>query len=154
MNKLRISCEYIEHGWAELEFSNDIDSLLVVVSYVFDGLYGLLKAAYDLNIQVNETEISLFDEPCEYRVYLKKENNNLNLSIYYFEQISYIGDSKSKEDGILKFTAFTNLKRFTNQIIDLFYNFLNEYGEEKYKEKWHQPFPMDLYEKLKSERKY
>lgn len=133
MIKFFIKISEINYGWTDITFENGVENITMNVSYVLDGLDSLLEATYKLNTISNESESSFFSEPDEYRIFLKNENNILKIQIFYFKEKSFDTLEHIIHKGKLVFKIETNKKRFTNQVMDLFYYLLNTYGENEYK---------------------
>lgn len=151
-DKLLIS-GIIESGWTSIKFQCGDDNLEIRTSYIFDGLTNFLTAISLLNKGLCETETTLIDEPTEHILHFKKSGESDNLTITFFKFENYNGIPL--RDRIIKehksnFEIFTDLKRLTIQVFNLFEYFKNSYGLDGYEEKWRHKFPADKLKELKN----
>ena len=150
MTRVKLLCE-IEAGWASLTLMNGKQKDAIFFSHLFDGLEGLLDTVIDLNLGATEADCHLFADAESFGFQFKRNMSELEIKLYNFNGwMNYMSIADIAEKGLLILDTDCSLKRFSNQVIQLFEKLLKTYGLEGYERVWGNAFPSDKLDQLKS----
>jgi hypothetical protein len=81
-----IEYELEDGGWAYAKISNGEKNITIRITYLRDTLKNLAQAALQLTEGAETAKVMFMDEPGEHQIlFLKKENENINYRLLWFE---------------------------------------------------------------------
>jgi hypothetical protein len=128
------SYRLIGSGWAEARIADETSSVEMTASYLTDALGDLLSALAALNRGDSHSErFSWDEEPAEHRWILRRDGDEVDLSILWFHDIY---KPQPDEAGRLIFATRQPLAELVRAVSAAAAHLLEEVGEDGYRERW------------------
>ncbi|WP_168186919.1 hypothetical protein [Elizabethkingia sp. JS20170427COW] len=136
-------------GWAILEIGNGDKTIKIDISYLHDSLKNMAESAINLRNKF-ETSVIFMDEPGEHWLVLKKnKKNDIEYELRWYEHWAS-WNLLNEEKYEVKMDGITTLPKYINEVRKNLIQIFEQYGTEKYKEKWGEhEFPIQEYKQLK-----
>jgi len=130
-DKLHLSLESLDAGWAEISISNESTAEKFIASHVL----------YDTLSDLIEIAICLFKgQSCKKRILLEPDEITIEAVLIDSEEVVL----KIKET-----TFICSLQRYARQVLKLFDSYQHKHGAGTYGTKWHHDFPSEKLEALR-----
>jgi hypothetical protein len=144
---LSLSYYLVAHGWSKAVVSDETSSVTLTASYQSDALRELTDAAIAL-LRGDEHALCVWlEEPGEYRWHFNRFENNVQITIVWFDDWAEYRDDH--DHGKVIFLTRCHRRHLARQILGQLRRVLGDVGDDGYKERWGaHNFPMDSYRSL------
>jgi hypothetical protein len=116
----------------------------MTASYLSDALGDFARAVRGLMRGMPEATFSFLDEPGEHRIVLKRDDETVCVTVYWFEE-----DGANLQHGQVVLTAECSVGGLATMTINCLRKVLDTHGEIGYRERWQQhDFPTQEYRDL------
>ena len=135
-------------GWGEATLSDRQRHVVIPASYLTDVLSELLTAVWSLLEGAPDARCSWELEPGEYRWLLARDGDQASLRVLALPDNTW----ENGDDGSSVVFDFTGPSgELASAFVDGIEAVLREYGEDGYKERWHEhPFPSESLSEVKA----
>lgn len=142
------SFEYrlVGSGWSEGTIRDDEAHATLTASHLSDALRSLLEAVALVTEGQAEARCSWEEEPGEYRFVLRRDGNDVALSVLGFDELR----GRPDEEGTVIFLTRQSVLRVARVILAAAQKVLDDVGLDGYREMWVQhEFPSAALERLR-----
>ena len=124
-----------EAGWAISEIGNGKEIITITVSYLNDTLKQLAESAINIK-KGNSKRIIFMDEPGEHHLVLNRTSENeIEYEVFWYDDwTDWNAIENEKFERVL--SGKTSNVNYVNEVRKVLKNIWNEFGPEKYQQKW------------------
>lgn len=146
--KFTLAYDVEDHGWAiaSLQCSGeryDMDA----ISYLSDAFSGLSQAVLDILEGRPEAGCGFDHEPGRTKLRFINQGAEVMIQVYEFD--NELKDEPWEKGECVK-SFQTRTLRLKSQYLDQADRILQDLGVQQYQERWGYPFPVQLYERIKT----
>lgn len=127
---INLSIKIVGKGWAEATINDGEKEVMIIASYLSDGLKNLILSVAVLFEGAFNSSFAWQDEPGEFQWFLSREDDSLLLKIINHERNFAPMDVNN---GQVIFESREKLSRFSHRILNEFEKLRLELGERGYK---------------------